>query len=132
MDRATQRLFISCVNNLLIVVNAQSGAPVAQLPIGSGTDAAAFDPRRKLIFSSNGRDGTLSVIQEKDADTFVSLGSIATRASARTMALDPSSGRIFLAAAEVDKNAPPPAPGPHRGVPIVPGSLQLLFLDPAR
>jgi DNA-binding beta-propeller fold protein YncE len=132
MDRATQRLFVSCVNNLLVVVDAQSGATVAQLPIGSGTDAAAFDPKRKLIFSSNGRDGTLSVVQEKDANTFVGLGNIETRVSARTMDLDPRSGRIFLAAAEVDQNAPPPVPGQRRGPPIVPGSLQLLFLDPAR
>ena len=131
MDRATQRLFVSCMNNLLVVVNAQSGATIAQLPIGSGTDAAAFDPKRKLIFSSNGRDGTLSVIQEKDANTFVSLGAIATRVSARTMAIDPRSGRIFLAAAQVDKNAPAPVPGQRRGPAIVPGSLQLLFLDPA-
>jgi DNA-binding beta-propeller fold protein YncE len=47
-----------------VVVDLNSGATVARLPIGSGTDAAAFDPKRKLIFSSNGRDGTLSIIRE--------------------------------------------------------------------
>lgn len=134
IDTATHRLFVSCINNLLTVVNADNGAVVARLPIGSGTDAAAFDPKRKLIFSSNGRDGTISVIQEKDAQTFVSLGSIKTVVSARTMGIDPATGRIYLAAADVDTNAAKAAPAPS-GTPrrpsFVPGSLKLLFLDPA-
>jgi len=131
MDRATQRLFISCVNQLMVVLDAHSGATIAEVPIGNGTDAAAFDPQRKLIFSSNGKDGTISVIREKDADTFVAEGNIETRVSGRTMSVDPKSGRLFVAAAEIDKNAPPPMPGVRRAPPVVPGSLRLLFLDPA-
>jgi hypothetical protein len=134
IDSDTHRLFVSCINNLLVVVDSEAGAVVARVPIGSGTDAAAFDPKRKLIFSSNGRDGTLSIIQEKDAQTFVSLGSIKTVVSARTMSIDPATGRIYLAAAEIDTHAPAPAPaqgGAPRRPPLVPGSLKLLFLDPA-
>ncbi len=131
MDRVTQRLFVSCVNQVMVVLDARSGATLAEVPIGSGTDAAAFDPQRKLIFSSNGKDGTISVIREQDANTFVAAGNIETRVSGRTMSVDPRSGRLFVAAAEIDKNAAPPAPGAHRGPPIAPGSLQLLFLDPA-
>lgn len=134
IDSTTHRLFVSCVNNLLTVVDYDNGAVVAHLPIGSGTDGAAFDPKRKLIFSSNGRDGTLSIIQEKDARTFVSLGSIKTALTARTMGIDPATGRIYLAAAEIDTKAPPPAAakgGAPRRPPLVPGSLKLLFLDPA-
>jgi hypothetical protein len=62
IDKLGRRLFSSCVNKVLVVVNLDSGATVATLPIGAGTDAAAFDPMRKLIFSSNGRDGTLSIV----------------------------------------------------------------------
>ena len=135
IDTDAHRLFVSCINNLLVVLDSNSGTVVARLPIGSGTDAAAFDPKRKLIFSSNGRDGTLSIIQEKDARTFVSLGSIKTVVSARTMGIDPTTGRIYLAAAEIDTHAPTSAPaktgGPPRRPPLVPGSLKLLFLDPA-
>lgn len=134
IDTAAHRLFVSCVNQVLTVVNADTGATVATLPIGSGTDAAAFDPVRKRIFSSNGRDGTLTIIEEKDADTYVPLGSIKTAITARTMGIDPRTGRLYLAAAELDRAAAsaPPAPGAprHRGPPIVPGSLKLLFLDP--
>ena len=124
IDVATHRLFSSCVNKLLVVVNLDSGATVATLPIGAGTDSAAFDPKRKLIFSSNGRDGTLSIIQEQDAQTFSTLGDLKTQVSARTMAIDPNSGRIYLAAGDRD---PASASDAHA---IVPGSLKLLFLDP--
>jgi len=49
MDTQNRRLFVSCINRVLTVVNADTGAVVAALPIGAGTDAAAFDPKRKLI-----------------------------------------------------------------------------------
>jgi YVTN family beta-propeller protein len=125
IDPATHRLFSSCVNSVLVVVNTDDGSTVATLPIGRGTDAAAFDPKRKLIFSSNGIDGTLSVIQEKDANTFVSVGTIKTAVTARTMSLDPKTGRLYLAAADLD----PQSPTNGRPRPV-PGSLKLLFLDP--
>jgi hypothetical protein len=44
------------------------------------------------------------------------------------MAIDPDTGRIFLAAAELDPSAPPPTSG--RDMKIIPGSFRLLFLDP--
>ncbi|MGH8263153.1 MAG: YncE family protein [Steroidobacteraceae bacterium] len=127
IDRDTPRLFASCVNGVLVVVNADDGRTVATLPIGLGTDTAAFDSKRKRIFSSNGKDGTLSVIEEKDANTFVAAGTIKTAVSARTMAVDPVSGRIYLAAADVDPNAVPV----NGRRPVIPGSLKLIFLDPA-
>lgn len=133
IDLDAHRLFASCGNKALLVVNADSGAVQATLPIGAGTDAAGFDPKRRLAFSSNGQDGTLSVIQEQHAGTFVVLGNIATAPLARTMSIDPATGRIYLVTADIDTNAPAePAsgPGPHRRK-IVPGSVKLLFLDPA-
>jgi YVTN family beta-propeller protein len=125
-DFATRRLFSSCINSVLVVVDADSGKLVAKLPIGKGTDAAAFDPARKLIFSSNGIDGTLSVIAERDSQTFVPVATIKTAVTARTMTIDPETGRLYLAAADVDQIAAPTKGRPR----LVPGSLKLLFLDP--
>lgn len=128
IDTASHRLFSSCVNNVLVVVDTRTGATVASVPIGSGTDAAAFDSRRKLIFSSNGRDGTLTVIKEKNANTYTVVATIKTAVTARTMALDPDTGRIFLVAADIDHNASSP-----NGRPVVmPGSLKLLVMSPAQ
>lgn len=137
IDISTHRLFSSCENGRLVVVNADSGATVATLPIGQGTDAAAFDATRKLIFSSNGMDGTLSIIREVDANTFVPAGTVKTALSARTMSVDPLSGRLFLAAAATNAKAMAAfraarKAGRHGPSPFVPGSLKLLFFDPER
>ncbi len=128
IDPREHRLFVSCLNQILKVVDSRSGHVVATVPIGRGTDAVAFDPQRRLVFSSNGRDGTISVIHEQDANTFVPLQPIRTAVSARTMSINPATGRLFLAQADVD---PSVQPDKKRGrVPVIPGSLKLVFLDP--
>ncbi|HEX4861444.1 MAG TPA: YncE family protein [Rhizomicrobium sp.] len=104
MDEALGRIFVSCVNARMLVLDSQSGKTLADLPIGKGTDSAAFYPARKLAFSSNG-DGTLSIIAERGANTFENAGGLKTPMGARTMALDPDTGRIFLVAADADPSA---------------------------
>ena len=131
IDTAGHRLFTTCVNKQMTVVDTTSGAVVATLPIGQGTDAAAFDPVRKRAFSSNG-DGTLTVVAEKGPNSFSVAETVPTRVTGRTMGIDPASGRLFIAAAEIDTKAPvTPGPNGRPGRPkMVPGSLKLLFLDP--
>jgi DNA-binding beta-propeller fold protein YncE len=129
IDPAAHRLFSSCENNVLVVVDADTGATIATLPIGTRSDAAAFDPKRKLIFSSNG-DGTLSVIAERDANTFVTVASVATMQSARTMAVDPVSGRLYLVAADMTINPSADLSDLRHRYVVTPGSAKLLFLDP--
>jgi YVTN family beta-propeller protein len=132
MDTSTHRVFSSCANGVLVVIDTDTGATVATLPIGKGTDGAAFDPKRKLIFSSNGQDGTISIIQEKDPQTFVAAGTIKTAVTGRTMGIDPGTGRLFVVAADVDTSAAANAASgaAPRRAPIVPGSLKLMFVDP--
>lgn len=129
IDATSRRLFSSCRNSTLVVMNADNGKIVTVLPIGSGTDAAKFDPKRKRVFSSN-FDGTLTVISEKGPDSFEVLGNVPTTMGARTMAVDPRSGRLYVVAAEmtVNKDAAP-NDFRHRYI-ITPGSTKLLFLDP--
>jgi YVTN family beta-propeller protein len=130
IDRAHRRLFASCGNGIMDVVNADSGAVVASLPIGQGSDFAAFDDARQLAFSSN-RDGTLSRIAEHGPDRFEVLPPVKTMVGARTMALDAGTGRIYLVASRVTEEAaiPKDARGHYKAVP---GSAQLLFLDPVK
>jgi YVTN family beta-propeller protein len=131
VDPNGHRLFSTCLNSVMMVLNTDTGAVVAKMPIGAGTDGAAFDPKRKLAFSSN-NDGTISVIQEKDAQTFVGLGSIKTQVTGKNMGIDPDTGRLFVAVADIDPKAPVPAgPNGRPGRPRpLPGTLKLLFLDP--
>ncbi len=131
IDTANHRLFPTCLNGVLTVVNTDSGAVMATLPIGQGSDGAAFDPKRKLIFSSN-YDGTLSVIRETDADHFESLGDIKTQITGKNMGIDPATGRLYLIVADVDASAPvpPSTNGRMARRTLLPGTVKLQFLDP--
>jgi len=131
IDRATRRLFATCANKVMVVINADTGANLATLPIGGFSDGAAFDPLRRLVFSSNG-DGTLSVIREKDADHFVSVETIKTALGARTMAIDAKTGRLFTVTGTVAKESPPAKPGARPRLRYVPNSVSLLYYDPVR
>ena len=129
IDVRTERLFSSCANGVLVVTNANTGANVATLPIGNGTDAAAFDPSRNLVFSSNG-DGTVTIIRENSADNFSVAGTLKTFPGARTMTVDPESGRLFLVTAAVASVQPSSTPGGRPHVNYVPGSTRIVFYDP--
>lgn len=129
VDAQARRVFATCINKVMVVVDADKGTLVATLPIGAGSDGAVFDPVRKWAISANG-EGTISVIAEKDADHFESLGEIPTARSARTIAIDPASGRLFLPAADVDKVDPPSTPGGRPRTTYKAGSLKLLVLAP--
>jgi DNA-binding beta-propeller fold protein YncE len=125
MDKAGRRLFMGCVNSVMMVVDAKSGHVVATLPIGRGSDAIAFDPKRKRVFSSNGVDGTVTVYQQTSPDTYEARAPITTAVSGRTMTVDPASGRLFVTAADTDPSATPGGRAHPR-----PGTLKLLVFDP--
>ena len=100
MDRKNNRLFIACHNQVLVVMDATNGKTIASLPIGKGPDAAGFNSKENMIFVSNG-DGTLNVIHEVSPDKYEAVQTLSTQASAKTMAFDGKTGKIFLPAAEV-------------------------------
>jgi len=129
IDPKNRRIFATCVNKVMDIVDADSGAHIGTLPIGASSDGAAFDPIRKRIFSSNG-DGTLSVFEERDAQTFVPLPTVKTAPSARTIAIDSYSGRLYLPAADIARIDPPAKAGERAHTTYVPGSLRLLVLSP--
>jgi YVTN family beta-propeller protein len=128
IDRAHRRLFATCSNKVMVVINADNGTVIATLPIGEGSDFAAFDPERGLAFSPN-RDGTLSVIAEISPENFVALPAIPTQLGARTMAIDPDSGRIYLVTAEMTVNESAALADSRHRYSVKPGSVRLLFLD---
>ncbi len=125
MDKAGRRLFMGCVNSKMMVVDADSGRVVATLPIGRGSDAIAYDSKRKRVFSPNGVDGTLTIYQQISPDAYRLVETMTTAVSGRTMAVDPASGRLFIVAAETD---PSPTPG---GRPRArPGTTGVMIFDP--
>jgi YVTN family beta-propeller protein len=110
IDKAHHRLFSVCDGKIMVVTDADTGKQVARVPVGEGPDAAAFDPKRGLAFSSNG-DGTLTVVREESADRYSVQATMATQRGARTMALDPATGRVYVVTADF---GPPPAATPEQ------------------
>ncbi len=131
VDAKTRRLFSSCHSGVMLVMDADTGKVITTLPIGQGTDAAAFDPVRHRAFSSN-RDGTLTVIGETNANSFSVLDNLTTMPGARTLAVDSVSGDVFLVTAKVASVTPPAAPGGYPHTNYVPGSLELLVYAPGK
>ena len=101
MDREHRRLFVGCRKpQKLIVMNAEDGKVLADLPIGAGVDATQFDSG--YIFASC-RDGSLSVAKETSPGKFEVVQNLKTRLGAKTMAVDPTTHTIFLPTAEFGK-----------------------------
>jgi YVTN family beta-propeller protein len=125
IDPKTHRAFMGCENAKMMVVDTRTGKVIAQLPIGRGNDAMAFDPTRSRVFSSNGRDGTISVYQEETPDKYRALEDVKTVVSGRTMTVDPVNGRLFVPVADMDPNSPP-GQRPR----MVAGSARVLMFDP--
>ena len=123
----TKLLIASCGNNVAKVVSAVDGKEVASIPIGKGPDAVIYDAQRQLAFIPVGRDGKLEVISVADAAKVAKVQEVPTQFLARTGALDPASGRIYLMTAQVDTAA---GPGPAgRPVPKA-GSFEMLVVAP--
>jgi hypothetical protein len=99
-DGRHQRLFVACDNMRMMVLNTGNGEPVANLPIGPGADAVGYDPDRGLIFVANGgADGSLTIVRQTVTDSYAVIQNLATRQNARTLAIDPASGQVYLVTA---------------------------------
>ena len=119
IDRKHHRLFSVCSNEKMVVTDAETLKVVASLPIGKGVDGAAFDDGR--AFSSNGADGTITVVREASPDKFEVEETVPTARGARTIAADSKTHRLFLPTAQFG----PPVEGQRRP-PIVEGTFELL------
>jgi len=129
IDTGAHRLFSVCGNQTMAVTDYDSGKVVATVPIGEGPDAAAYDADKKLAFSSNG-EGTLTVVKQESADQYSAVQTLKTERSARTMALDPKTHKIYLPAAQFGPAPAQTEDNPHPHPPVVPGSFHLVVVSP--
>lgn len=127
IDSAHRRLFSVCDGKVMAVTDAVNGKQVALVPIGEHPDAAAFDKKRGLVYSSNG-EGTLSIIREDSPGRYTASETVLTQRGARTMALDPETGRIYLVTAEFGATPPATAEQPHPRPALLPDSFVVLVV----
>lgn len=99
VDAAHDRVFVACGNGVALALGAADGAVQATLPIGRGADAVILDAARGLAYVPCG-EGSLAVISA-DAATPALLADVKTVRGARTGALDPVTGRLYLPAADL-------------------------------
>jgi len=126
IDLEHHRLFLGCSNGLMLVMDNRDGRVVASLAAGQGIDATAFDPGTQLAFASAG-EGSVTIAREDTPDKFTVVQTLATERSARTMALDPVTHRIYFASAQFEAPASPPPAGAGRPRPkIIPGTFKIL------
>ena len=130
IDVTEGRLFSVCSNQKMMVMDDKSGKIVATLPIGNGPDAAAYDADKKLAFSSNGRDGTLTVVKQDSANKYSVLETIPTEKSARTMSLDAKTHNIYFSAGQFGPPPEPTADNPHPRPKLVPDTFHVLVVSP--
>jgi DNA-binding beta-propeller fold protein YncE len=126
-DAKTNRLFIGCrTEPKMVVMDAATGKVINSFPIAAGVDYAGFDPDAHLIFFACG-SGTLSIYREKSADVYEDAGAVTTQPSAKTMAFDPKTKKVFLPAAEITET-PPAQPGGRPTRTQKPGSFVVLVV----
>ncbi len=128
IDPAHRRTFSVCDAKTMVVADIDSGKIVATPAIGDGPDAAGFDAQRGLAFSSNGQSGTLTILHQDSPDKYSLVATVPTKRGARTMALDPSTGKVYLVTADF---GPRPAPTPANPRPwptILPGTFSVIVV----
>jgi hypothetical protein len=104
MDTTKRRLFIGCRNpQKLIVMSADDGKILADLPIAAGADATKFDGNN--AFASCG-EGKLEIARENAAGKFEMVQSVSTAVGAKTVDIDPEMHKAYLPTAEFEEQKP--------------------------
>ncbi len=125
VDREHHRLFSVCDGGKMAVLDSESGRQLASATIGDGPDAAGYDAKHQLAFSSNG-DGTLSIVDT--ANGYKTIQSLPTQKGARTMSYDPAADRVYLVTAELGPRPEATAANPRPRPAIVPDTFTVLVV----
>jgi DNA-binding beta-propeller fold protein YncE len=119
---AGDRLVSACGNGVAKILSSADGHDIATLTIGEGPDAVLYDARRQEVLIPSGRSGTLAVIALAGPHANTVIDTVPTQIGARTGAVDPQSGRVWLPTAQYN----PPTPGQRPSV--KPGTFEVLVL----
>jgi DNA-binding beta-propeller fold protein YncE len=125
IDVKNKKLFSVGDNKMMAVTDIATMKVVATPAIGTGPDAAGFDPGTGLAFSSNG-DATLTIVKLVNGK-YEAVDTVATVRGARTMTVDPKLHRVYLLSAEYGP-APAPKDGKQGRPPVLPDSFQILVV----
>jgi DNA-binding beta-propeller fold protein YncE len=124
IDNQNHRLFSVCSNKLMVVIDAETGKVITTLPIGDRCDGVAFDSEKKRVYSSNG-EGSITVVQEENSNSYKVLETVTTKPGARTIAIDKTTHHLYLTTAEYEA-----IPSSSNSRPALkPNSFQILDIE---
>jgi DNA-binding beta-propeller fold protein YncE len=123
IDNKNRRLFSVCGNRMMAISDPDAGKVIATPAIGPGPDGVVFDPSNGYAMSSNGGDGTLTIVKE-NAGKWEVLENVATARGARTIALDTKTHNVYLPTAVPG----PPATTGQRRATFLPDSFKVLVV----
>ncbi|MEZ2347046.1 YncE family protein [Terriglobus sp. RCC_193] len=127
IDHAGHRLFSVCDGKKMAVSDFAAGKLVGLASIGDSPDAAGYDPKTRLAFSSNG-EGTLSVV-DTSKPGFPTVQTVTTVKGARTMAYDANTGKVFLSAAQYGPTPTPTAATPRPRPTVLQDSFEIIVVS---
>jgi DNA-binding beta-propeller fold protein YncE len=119
-----ERLVVDCGDGGINILSASSGHIIAAFKVGGFPDAVLYDDQRQLAFVPSALGGTLSVIALSGPNDNTIIDTIPTQLGARTGAVDPKSGRVYLPDAEYVLPVPP-----GQRPTTTPGTFNVLVLD---
>ena len=127
MDREHERLFTVCENREIAVLDAATGAVVATPTVGSRAQGAGFDSKGAVVFSSN-TEGTLTVLSQHSPNVYEAFQTLPTQPSTKTMAVDPSTGTVYIPAARFGPKPVATSDNPSPKAVMVPDSFVVLVV----
>jgi len=102
IDEGHRRLFVGCRHPAtLLVLDLDTGARVATVPIGGDTDDLFYDAARQRLYVVCG-EGRVDVLRQESPDRYVAEAQVPTAPGARTGLFVPALRQLFVAS-------------PHRG-----------------
>jgi YVTN family beta-propeller protein len=101
LDEQSRQLFIGCSgNSRLAVFDLEKHSVITTVPVGGGPDSVAYDAQLRRIYVT-GRSGVLCVIERDSKGALATLDSISLHYGAHTLAVDPTSQRVYVAYASL-------------------------------
>ncbi|HEV2364138.1 MAG TPA: hypothetical protein VGS12_08080 [Caulobacteraceae bacterium] len=118
------RLVVACGGGGAVILDAGSGRQIAHFDTGRFPDAVIYDPNRQLAMVPSAFAGELTVIALSGPKNNQVIDTVPTQIGARTGAVDPKTGRVWLPTATYKL----PIPQGQRPTPE-PGTFVVLMLD---
>ena len=101
LDEQSRQLFIGCSgNSRLAVFDLEKHSVVTTVPVGGGPDSVAYDAQLHRIYVT-GRSGVLCVVDRDSNGAFAVVDKISLHYGAHTLAVDPTSHRLYVAYASL-------------------------------